>query len=69
MIKLVCWPDAELILKNGEYLLKENDSGSIFCRFYADNQVDAICIAASRYGIYSTIKALHNSQSNAIYLH
>lgn len=58
MTKLMCWSDAELLFYNGEYLLKECATGIIFFRFYADNQVDAICLGASKYGVYSQVKAL-----------
>jgi len=58
MVTLVNWSDAKLIHQNNEYVLKEKVSGKIFYRYYADNQVDAICIGASRYGMYTTIKAL-----------
>jgi len=66
MARLVCWPDAELINQNGEYLLKESDTGFIFSRFCADNQVDATCIEASRYGTYSTLKALNQQMSELL---
>ena len=57
MTKLMCWSDAELLFYNGEYLLKECESGIIIFRFYADTQVDAICLGASKYGVYSYFKA------------
>jgi len=65
----MCWSDAELVFYNGEYRLEECESGIVFCRFYADNQIDAICHAASKYGIYSTIKALNKWQKKPPYFH
>ena len=68
-MKLVCWPDAELIFQRNLYFLVEKESGDIFCQFHADNQVDGICIGASKYGVYSTIKALNQQVNKVKQLH
>jgi len=68
-MKLVCWPDAELISQGNKYLLIEKESGTIFYRFHADNKIDGICIGANKYGVYSTIKALNQQVDKGICFH
>jgi len=52
-MKVICWPDAELSYQNGLYRLTELETLVLIDEFYADNQIDAICIGAARYGIFS----------------
>ena len=67
-MKLICWPDAELIYENGEYVLIETASKNEIYRIFADSEVDAICSAAAKYGLYSILKVLDQFQSRPVYL-
>ena len=53
MMKVICWPDAELSYYNGQYRLTDLKTLVLIDKFYADNEIDGICIGAARYGIFS----------------
>jgi len=68
-MKLICWPDAELICENGEYVLIETVSKNVIDRIFADSEEDAICSAAAKYGLYLILEVLEQFKSKPIYLH